>query len=284
MTGLYFDKKRNFANGLVHTGGGFGLFVFSPLFEKLIAEYGWRGSMYIEAGICLNLVAVGLLMRPLPVECIYKFEVTEKESNKCIKCNPQTFKLARLLKSWKFCVFCFSQLALIISLAINYVCIGDYAATMGTTKERIPFIFSLIGMANLVGKLFFGSAANSPDLDSILVYFGTSAMVAVSSWIAPFLFQSYPGQLAYSILSGLYFSGPVVFLSALPAEFLPLDLLGFAIGAVLVIHGISHYIGPVLAGKHEFRFSKYVTDLLHVRNTVTQIPQKYQNTRGYHDA
>lgn len=61
----YFEKRRSFAMGLAVCGSGFGTFVFAPVTELLLQEFGWRGSMLILGGIILNVIACGAVFRPL---------------------------------------------------------------------------------------------------------------------------------------------------------------------------------------------------------------------------
>jgi MFS family permease len=62
----YFEKKRSLATGIAVCGSGLGTFVFAPLTEHLIVEYGWRGAMLIIAGLVLNCAILGALFRPVP--------------------------------------------------------------------------------------------------------------------------------------------------------------------------------------------------------------------------
>ncbi|XP_050393606.1 monocarboxylate transporter 12-B isoform X1 [Patella vulgata] len=71
MVAYYFKKKRALTTGLSVCGSGIGTFIFAPLTEYLIQEYGWRGTLLIIGGIVLNLVVAGALFRPL--------EFTEEE-------------------------------------------------------------------------------------------------------------------------------------------------------------------------------------------------------------
>ncbi|KAK4874831.1 hypothetical protein RN001_014191 [Aquatica leii] len=66
IVAYYFDKKRSFATGLAVCGSGIGTFIFAPLIQVLLKEYGWRGTTLILAGIFLNLAVCGALMRDLP--------------------------------------------------------------------------------------------------------------------------------------------------------------------------------------------------------------------------
>ncbi|KAJ8972063.1 hypothetical protein NQ317_010932 [Molorchus minor] len=66
IVAYYFDKRRSFATGLAVCGSGIGTFIFAPFIQWLLDEYGWRGTTLILAGLFLNLVVCGALMRDLP--------------------------------------------------------------------------------------------------------------------------------------------------------------------------------------------------------------------------
>lgn len=61
----YFENRRALATGLTVAGSGIGTFLFAPLIEYLLDEYGWRGALLILSGIMLNLVLCGALIRDL---------------------------------------------------------------------------------------------------------------------------------------------------------------------------------------------------------------------------
>lgn len=63
--GIYFDKRKSFAMGIAVCGVGVGTLVCAPMVERLLLEYGWRGTSLIIGGIILNIVLVGALLRPL---------------------------------------------------------------------------------------------------------------------------------------------------------------------------------------------------------------------------
>lgn len=66
IVAYYFDRRRSFATGISVCGSGVGTFVFAPLTQFLIEEYGWRGACAILAAIFLNMCACGMLYRELP--------------------------------------------------------------------------------------------------------------------------------------------------------------------------------------------------------------------------
>lgn len=59
----WFEKKRNLAVGLGACGTGVGTFVYAPMTQYLIEEYGWRGTILLLSGTLLNLCVCGCVMR-----------------------------------------------------------------------------------------------------------------------------------------------------------------------------------------------------------------------------
>lgn len=59
----WFDKYRTLAIGLGACGTGVGTFVYAPLTQFLIEEYGWKGTVLLLAGTFLNMCVCGALMR-----------------------------------------------------------------------------------------------------------------------------------------------------------------------------------------------------------------------------
>lgn len=59
----WFEKKRNLAVGLGACGTGVGTFVYAPLTQYFIEEFGWRGTILLLSGTLLNLCVCGCVMR-----------------------------------------------------------------------------------------------------------------------------------------------------------------------------------------------------------------------------
>lgn len=62
---MYFEKYRSLATGIAVCGSGLGTFIFAPLTDTLIVNYGWRGTVLIISAIVLNCMIFGALFRPL---------------------------------------------------------------------------------------------------------------------------------------------------------------------------------------------------------------------------
>lgn len=78
MVGYYFNKRRATATGIAVCGSSVGTLVFAPFTNYLIEMYGWRGAQVIIAGVVLQGVISGALLRPL-ASTISKSGVSNKD-------------------------------------------------------------------------------------------------------------------------------------------------------------------------------------------------------------
>ena len=85
----YFEKKRALAMGISVCGSGIGSVIFNPLSKWLLDEYGWKGTLLIEAGLVLNCVAFGALYRPLPITLTKSKEEELKENDSLLNTNSK---------------------------------------------------------------------------------------------------------------------------------------------------------------------------------------------------
>ncbi|KAJ3586151.1 hypothetical protein NHX12_012552 [Muraenolepis orangiensis] len=67
VTALYFRKRLATAYSIGRSGMGL-TFALAPFTQLLLDKYAWQGAMLILGGLMLNLVASGLLLRPIYVK------------------------------------------------------------------------------------------------------------------------------------------------------------------------------------------------------------------------
>ncbi|XP_052090891.1 monocarboxylate transporter 14-like [Mytilus californianus] len=65
LAGLYFNKHRSLAAGIATSGSGIGAVIFPLLVHSLIQYYGWKGSVFILAGLSLQCIVLSALLFPL---------------------------------------------------------------------------------------------------------------------------------------------------------------------------------------------------------------------------
>ncbi|XP_041860676.1 monocarboxylate transporter 5 [Melanotaenia boesemani] len=66
VTALYFRKRLATAYAIGRSGMGL-TFALAPFTQLLLDQYAWQGAMLILGGLMLNLVASGMLLRPIKV-------------------------------------------------------------------------------------------------------------------------------------------------------------------------------------------------------------------------
>ncbi|XP_028307718.1 monocarboxylate transporter 5 [Gouania willdenowi] len=67
VTALYFRKRLATAYAIGRSGMGL-TFALAPFTQLLLDQFAWQGAMLILGGLMLNLVASGMLLRPLNVK------------------------------------------------------------------------------------------------------------------------------------------------------------------------------------------------------------------------
>ncbi|XP_029290803.1 monocarboxylate transporter 5 [Cottoperca gobio] len=67
VTALYFRKRLATAYAIGRSGMGL-TFALAPFTQLLLDKYAWQGAMLILGGLMLNLVASGMLLRPIRVK------------------------------------------------------------------------------------------------------------------------------------------------------------------------------------------------------------------------
>ncbi|XP_038050774.1 monocarboxylate transporter 13-like [Patiria miniata] len=76
---MYFKKKYKTANAVAFSGVGTGIMAAPPIFQVLLDNYGWRGTLLIISAIMANSIACCALFRPrLGIRQI-KNKVTDQE-------------------------------------------------------------------------------------------------------------------------------------------------------------------------------------------------------------
>ncbi|XP_077977629.1 monocarboxylate transporter 12-like [Glandiceps talaboti] len=64
LIGKYFKRRHAFANGAAYSGTAIGMLCFPPISHFLLEYYGWRGTMFIVAGLSAQIFVCGALMTP----------------------------------------------------------------------------------------------------------------------------------------------------------------------------------------------------------------------------
>ncbi|ESO11891.1 hypothetical protein HELRODRAFT_185246 [Helobdella robusta] len=360
----YFDKKRAFATGIAVCGTGVGTFLFAPFSRWLLEIYDWKNAMYIIAGLSLNGVILGLLLRPIKsvthrkddnnveksekfqlltnnLECkvdvdkidevvssnssagivgenrVYrrnrtdskrfsgcsigehkiiplqrkdifysgsvlnipeysehaniaeytksttslpkigaKEEETGDEKVYCCKCILVTRKFKdtftqmtdmSLLKDPNFALILVGNFFASIGAYIPFVYIAERAIYLNISENNAAFLISIIGIANIVGRLLSGTLANIPRLNTLLMHNVAVTLAGVMCLLNTF-FTSFATICIFAVVFGFCVATWISVTPPILCNLLGLEKLTNAFGVLVMIRGIATLIGTPMAG------------------------------------
>ncbi|XP_076071811.1 monocarboxylate transporter 12-like isoform X2 [Mytilus galloprovincialis] len=225
--GHHFEKRRSFAMGISLSGSGVGIFVFAPVVRILIEEYGWRGTLLIEAGFILNIIVCGAFFRPMPKKSGRTTEKSEtkEEAIDLLRCdNNLIYIKENCTPSDKNCTFeeNASQDDDVHASKYKQEIITQTKSTKNTTLSFFSRHFD------------FGLLTNP-----IFTIFVVSNCCTCLGFNAPYVYL--PDRAEEK---GVFVSLNAVIL----VDLLGLARLNKALGLLMMFQGIATFIGPPLCG------------------------------------
>nr|XP_002739231.1 PREDICTED: monocarboxylate transporter 12-like [Saccoglossus kowalevskii] len=247
--GQYFQRRHAMVNGIAYSGVAFGIIVLSPLFQRLIEVYGWRGSLMVLGGMNLNICVSAALFRP-PATCTEHQEpiTTYEEYAKCGSIS-HLFDWSLL---WTDCRFRFIIPYCMFIMGFGYYAIIVHllprAVAAGIEIHSAAYLVSAMGVASLVGRLTHAWLLHTVSVVtglqlcvSAMVVCGLATLIVCSA-------TTFEPMIIYCVVLGLS-SG--TFLPVIPVvvrEMLGSDQLGAGFGLANFFMGIGGVLGPPVAG------------------------------------
>ena len=230
-------ERRVIVFGMGTAAGSAGMFVFPPLSQALIAEYGWSDALVWLSAIMLLIPLVALPLRGDPRKTAAagaEFEQTIAEALR------EAFGSSSYLLLTAGFFVCGFQVAFITAHFPAYL--GD----KGLAPAYAVWALMLIGLFNIVGSLASGVIGQrySKPYFLALIYLGRSILVA---W---YLLTPITGTttIVFAVLMGLLWLSTVAPTNALVATFFGTRYLGMLGGIVFFSHQIGSFLGVWLGG------------------------------------
>ncbi|GCC20366.1 hypothetical protein chiPu_0018925 [Chiloscyllium punctatum] len=246
----YFNKRRTLAMGMAFTGVGIGSFVFSPLFQYLIDEYMWRGALLVIAGMMLNLMVCGALIRPLTLkEDLVRAMAPGEDSLCCQGARNVIFDLLdlSLLRHWPFLTLVLSVTLINAGYFVPYVHFVAHAQSIGFDEYQAAFLMSVAGVMDLIGRLLSGWFSDLRKLRLVHILILWTMLTGLSLLAIP-LGRTYPVLMligmAYGFCAGAL--TPVVF-SLLP-EIVGIGRIYGALGLLQMLESVGGLLGAPISG------------------------------------
>ena len=230
-------ERRVVVFGMGTAAGSAGMFVFPPLSQGLIANYGWSDALIVLSAIMLLIPLIALPLRGDPSKTAKAGAQFEQTIAQALR-EALSSKSYLLLTSGFF--VCGFQVAFITAHFPAYL--GD----LGLEARWAVAALALIGFFNIIGSLASGVIGQrySKPYFLALIYLGRSVLVA---WFL--LVPTSPTTVVvFASLMGLLWLSTVAPTNALVATFFGTRYLGMLGGLVFFSHQVGSFLGVWLGG------------------------------------
>ncbi|ELU08617.1 hypothetical protein CAPTEDRAFT_220701 [Capitella teleta] len=248
LVGLYFDKRRSLANGLTVAGSGVGGFVFPPIMHWMLQYFGLQGTLLILAGLMLNICVCGVLLRPLSFYSPkLKADKDLENATSCITTLKNHKFDWSLLCVPQFLIYGLSLFFCFCGYPNLFIMLPPHCKNIGFSKAQAAFSVSVIGIFDLIGRVFFGWFSDLNLVSKRVVFISSMAISGVACMLLP-LMTSYISICITCGIVGLFAGCFVALIAPILADNLGPHRLPSAFGLAMMFQGISFLFSPPLIG------------------------------------
>ena len=263
---FYFAKRRPLANGISQCGAGVGGMTIPLLYNILITEYTWRGTLLVYGGVMLNGLICAALIRPEDMQMSdtkkdqrSKLQYSDKSSSECPSDKSHTSSLYTSLKSITSLCDCsiFTNAAFVVYivgfflLMLGYDFVFTYlpikAVDNGTNRSKAPLLITVIGATGTAFRLI-GGFISTGDATRRQVIFAAATLISGLCSIISIWCISFSSLVIYAAIfgatSGLYRSQ----YASVAVDIVGVDRSAIALSLSLAVSGIAIAISLPIAG------------------------------------
>ena len=242
----WFVKKRGAAIGFALTASGFGMFIFSPLTEIFITDFGWRSTFLIYGFFVLTTLLISsLLFRQKPSDVglpPYGCD-TPIEPRKSEETNQQSIR--KVLKRKSFWYLFGIMVITHVSYFMFSVHVVPHAIDLGISGIAAAGALTVAGIFNIPAKIVAGLIFDRFKGANWLAIFVAIQMISAFTLIV-----SNDIWLIYftSALMGIGYGCWTVVLTVIVSDHFGTKNLGAIFGLLDSGVGIGGILGPYFAG------------------------------------
>jgi MFS family permease len=243
----WFDKRRGSALALISSGSYLAGAVWPAVFEKVIANYGWRQAMlWYAMALIVVIVPLALVFFSHPPEVIHPPAATGNGKAKA--------RVLGLPPNAVFALICCAAVLCCIPMAMPQGHIVAFCNDLGISRTVSAVMLSvLLGTAFLSRQIWGVISDKIGGLPTVLIGSAWQAAAMIG-----FLFtQSEAGLLTVSAAFGLGFSGIIPAYVLAMRELFPASEASWRIPTLLLFSGLGMASGGWLAGLLYDHFGYY---------------------------
>ena len=238
-------QARGTASGVINAGGSFGQFVFAPVIQKLIQSLGWMGAMWATAALMLAaLPLVGKLTAKTHAAQVHP------EPDTGLK---QAIKTAFADRSYWLLHAGFFTCGFHIAFLVTHL--PGEVNLCGLPPSVASWSLAIIGLANIVGSLYAGSAVTKYRSKHVLAWmYGSRAVLVILYLLLPktaWTFYIFAAGLGFTWLATVPPTATVV------GKLFGARYLATLFGMTLLSHQVGGFMGAWLGGLAITHFGDY---------------------------
>ncbi|MBV1703826.1 MAG: MFS transporter [Hyphomicrobiales bacterium] len=239
-------RMRSLALGLGTAAGSLGQFAFSPLAVGLIGSVGWRGALYVFAGMMLLAIPLAVFLRGGDVAAPAARPGDDRPAMRVLGDALRHRSYFLLALGFFTCGF---QLAFITAHFQIYLTDGGLSPGQGA------FAFALVGLFNMFGSLASGWLGDVMPRRYILsfIYLARAAATAVFLAVPIGPYSAY----AFGAVSGLLWLSTVPPTSGLVSVMFGARNLSLLYGFTFFSHQVGGFLGAWLGSLSYSLFGGY---------------------------
>ncbi|MFT5180699.1 MAG: MFS family permease [Alphaproteobacteria bacterium] len=235
LTGLWFNRHKGMAFGIVTAGGAIGQGITPLILQMLISATNWRDALlYMGAGYLILMIPLLLLLRPPPVLVASAADTSRSDSN--LWGISHRITIPWLALAGIFCCIC---------MAVPIIHLVPLGIGLNLSPETAVSLLATLMVSGMLGRLFFGSLADR--IGALYTYITASFMQTVMVfWFTQT--ESLFALYVFSVIFGFGFAGVMTSLLICAREAAPLRITGFATSVVATTGWIGMGIGGFQGG------------------------------------
>lgn len=231
------DRLRTIGYGLGTAAGSVGQFLFAPLGQALIQEYGWQIALMAMAGLILLIPLLSFVLRGKPAPA----PVAPGETDQSIR---EALREAFRHRSYQLLVYGFFVCG--FQIAFITVHLPPYLNDVGIPVIYGGYAIGLIGLFNIVGSLTSGVLSAKMPRRILLagIYLGRSVVILLFLLLPP----STTTVLLFSAAIGFLWLSTVPPTQQLVAIMFGTRYVATLFGFVFFSHQVGSFVGVWLGG------------------------------------
>ena len=240
-------QMRGTASGVVNAGGSFGQFVFAPVLQGLmmLPAVGWRGAMYVLAGVALLIVPLSRFLVRGNGQAAHETVASAATSvNTSQQTLGQAVKQASRNGSYWLLHAGFFTCGFHIAFLVTHL--PTEVALCGLPPSVASWSLALIGIANVVGSLVVGWSVGHFRSKYILFWmYGSRALLVMAYLMMPRTDWTF---YLFAIGLGVTWLATVPPTVSLVGKLFGTRYLATLFGLTLLSHQIGGFFGAWLGG------------------------------------